>query len=106
LPEQAKPGPMPADNRLRLDDHQGVQNTGCKPIKAGENEPVEIAENKNIKETEMRRSGVLITTAALVAALVVGVKLPKKGTAGAEKLRRVGSAEAVCELNVTGGPEA
>jgi hypothetical protein len=24
-PEQAKPGPMPADDRLRLDDHQGVQ---------------------------------------------------------------------------------
>src|SRR5262249_8356726 len=27
-PEQAKPGPMPADNRLRLDDHQGAQNVG------------------------------------------------------------------------------
>jgi hypothetical protein len=36
---------MPADNRLRLDDHH-VQNAGCKPIKARENEPVEIAENK------------------------------------------------------------
>jgi len=35
----------------------------------------------------MRRSGVLITTAALVAALVVGEKLPKKGTPGAGKLR-------------------
>jgi hypothetical protein len=54
----------------------------------------------------MRRSGVLITTAAPVAGLVGEVKLPKKGTAGAGKLRRVGSAEAVCELNVTGGPEA
>jgi hypothetical protein len=31
-PEQAKPGPMPADDRLRLDDRQGVQNTGCKPM--------------------------------------------------------------------------
>ena len=45
-PEQAKPGPVPADDRLRLDDQQGVQNAGCKPIKARENEPVEIAENK------------------------------------------------------------
>src|SRR5262249_19544086 len=41
-----KPGPMPADDGLRLDDHQGVQNAGCKPIKAPENEQVEIAENK------------------------------------------------------------
>src|SRR5262245_34598337 len=32
-PEQAKPGPMPADDRLRLDDHQGVQNAGYKTDK-------------------------------------------------------------------------
>ena len=44
-PEQAKPGPVPADHRLWFDDHH-VQNAGCKPIKARENEPVEIAENK------------------------------------------------------------
>jgi hypothetical protein len=37
---------MPADDRLRLDDHQGVQNAGYKPIEAGENEPVKIAEDK------------------------------------------------------------
>jgi hypothetical protein len=40
---------MPADDRLRLDDHQGVQNAGYKPIKARENEPVEIAENKPLR---------------------------------------------------------
>jgi hypothetical protein len=34
---------------LRLDDHQGVQNAGFKPIKARENEPVEIAENKPLR---------------------------------------------------------
>src|ERR1700741_2230022 len=44
-PEQAKPGPVPADNRLRLDDRQGVQNVGRDPIEARKNEPVEIAEN-------------------------------------------------------------
>jgi hypothetical protein len=32
-PEQAKPNTAPADHRLRLDDQQGVQNAGCKPIK-------------------------------------------------------------------------
>jgi hypothetical protein len=48
-PEQAKPGPVPADNGLRLDTHQAVQNAGCKPIKARENEPVEIAENKPLR---------------------------------------------------------
>ena len=45
-PEQAKPGPMPTDDRLRLDDYQGVQNVGCDPIKARKNEAIEIAENK------------------------------------------------------------
>jgi hypothetical protein len=45
-PEQAKPGPMPVDNRLRLDDHQGVQNVGCDPIEASKNEAIKIAENK------------------------------------------------------------
>jgi hypothetical protein len=45
-PEPAKPGPMPADDRLRLDDHRGVQNAGCKPIEARKNEPIKIAENK------------------------------------------------------------
>ena len=29
-PEQAEPRAMPADNRLRFDDHQAVQNAGCK----------------------------------------------------------------------------
>jgi hypothetical protein len=45
-PEQAKPGPVPADNRLRFDDHQGVQNVGCDPIEARKNEAIKIAENK------------------------------------------------------------
>ena len=44
-PEQAKPGPVPADNRLWFDDHQGVQNVGRDPIEARKNEAVEIAEN-------------------------------------------------------------
>src|SRR5215467_11904205 len=43
---QAKPGPMPADDRLRLDDHQGVQDAGCKPIKARKYESIGIAKNK------------------------------------------------------------
>src|ERR1700758_4946178 len=47
--EQAKTGPMPADDRLRLDDQQGVQNAGCKPIKSRENEPVELAEQKPLR---------------------------------------------------------
>jgi hypothetical protein len=37
---------MPTNNRLRLDDHQGVQNARCKPIEARKNEPIKIAENK------------------------------------------------------------
>ena len=45
-PEQTKPGPMPADNSLWFDDHQGVQNVGCDPIKARKNEAIKIAENK------------------------------------------------------------
>src|SRR5262249_24435542 len=39
-PEQAKTSAMPADDRLRFDDHQGV---GCDPIEARKNEAIEIA---------------------------------------------------------------
>jgi hypothetical protein len=35
-PEQAKTGTMPTDNRLRLDDHQGIHNARRDPIEAGE----------------------------------------------------------------------
>src|ERR1700740_2813776 len=45
-PEQAKPGPVPADNRLRFDDHQGVRNAGCDPIEAPQKQTDEIAEKK------------------------------------------------------------
>ncbi len=48
-PEQAKPSTVPVDDRLRLDDQQGIQNAGGKLIKACENEPVEIAENKPLR---------------------------------------------------------
>jgi hypothetical protein len=37
---------VPADNRLRIDDYQSVQNARCKPIKARKNEAIKIAENK------------------------------------------------------------
>jgi hypothetical protein len=45
-PDRAKPGPMPADDRFRLNDHQGVQNVGCDPIEARKNEAIKIAESK------------------------------------------------------------
>ena len=56
-PEQAKPGPVPADNRLRFDDHQGVQNVGCDPIEARQNEAIKIVEDKPL----WRFSGQLYT---------------------------------------------
>jgi hypothetical protein len=34
---------MPADDRLRFDDHQGIQNVRRHPIEAGKNEPIEFA---------------------------------------------------------------
>jgi hypothetical protein len=37
---------MPADNRLRLDDHQGIQNARCNPVEGRKNEAIEIAKNK------------------------------------------------------------
>jgi hypothetical protein len=45
-PEQAKPSVMPTDNRLRLHDHQGINNARRNPIEAGKNQTVKIAENK------------------------------------------------------------
>src|SRR5450631_2028858 len=47
-PKQAKTGAMPADNRLRLDDHQGIQNVRHNPIEAGKNEPIESCEGDSL----------------------------------------------------------
>ena len=48
-PEQAKTRTMPADDRLRFDDHQGVQNARRNPIEAGKNEAIEVAEGKSLR---------------------------------------------------------
>jgi hypothetical protein len=41
--EQAKTSAMPADDRLRLYDHQGIHNAWQNPIEAGKNETIEKA---------------------------------------------------------------
>ena len=48
-PEQAKTGTMPTDNRLRLNDHQGLHNARRKPIEAGKNQTIEIAESEPLR---------------------------------------------------------
>ena len=48
-PEQAEPGTMPSNNRLRLDDHQGIQNVRCNPIEAGKDEPIESVEGESLR---------------------------------------------------------
>ena len=48
-PEQAEPGTMPPNNRLRLDDHQGIQNVRCNPIEAGKDEPIESVEGESLR---------------------------------------------------------
>ena len=48
-PEQAKPGTMPTDNRLRLNDHQGIHNARRNPIEAGKNQTIEIAESEPLR---------------------------------------------------------
>ena len=45
-PEQAKTRAMPTDNRLRLQDHQGIRNARRNPIEAGKNQTIEIAEGE------------------------------------------------------------
>src|ERR1700731_1586261 len=40
---------MPADDRLRFDDHQGVQNARRNPIEAGKNEAIEVAEGESLR---------------------------------------------------------
>ena len=47
-PEQTKPGTMPTDDRLRLDNHQAIQNARHNPIETGKNEPIEIAEGESL----------------------------------------------------------
>ena len=48
-PEQAKPGSMPADDRLRLDDHQGVQNTRRESIETGKDKTIESVEGNPLR---------------------------------------------------------
>ena len=48
-PEQAKSGTMPADDRLRFDDHQGMQNVRHNPIEAGKNEAIEVADGESLR---------------------------------------------------------
>ncbi len=48
-PEQAKTGAMPADNRLRLYDNQGIHNAWRNPIKAGKNETIESGEGNSLR---------------------------------------------------------
>ena len=40
---------MPTDNRLRLDDHQGIHNARRDPIEAGKNQTVEITESEALR---------------------------------------------------------
>ncbi len=45
-PEQAKPGAMPTDHSLRLNDYQGIHHAWRNPIEAGKNQTVEIAKGQ------------------------------------------------------------
>jgi hypothetical protein len=45
-PEGTKTSTMPADNRLRLDDHQGIHNAQLQSCRGRKNEAIEIAKNE------------------------------------------------------------
>src|SRR5204863_4090707 len=45
-PERAEARSMPADNGLRLDDRDGIQDAWCDPIQADEDQTIEIAEDR------------------------------------------------------------
>ena len=45
-PEGAKACPMPPDNRFRLHDRDGVQNTRRDPIQADEDHTIEVTEDR------------------------------------------------------------
>jgi len=48
-PEHAKTGTMPADNRLRLDNNQGIHNERRNPIEAGKDQTIEITESEPLQ---------------------------------------------------------
>ena len=48
-PEQTKTSTMPTDDGLRLHDHQGIHNARRKPIEAGKNQTIEIAESEPLR---------------------------------------------------------
>ena len=45
-PEAAESGTMPPDNRFRLHDRDGVQNTRRDPIQADEDHTIEVTEDR------------------------------------------------------------
>src|SRR3954465_6252930 len=52
-PEQAKTSTMPAQNRLRLDNPEGIQNTRRNPIQADENQTIEGAQDRPLRRTSV-----------------------------------------------------
>jgi hypothetical protein len=66
-PEQTKTGTMPTDNRLRLDDHQGIHNARRDPIEAGKNQTVEITESEAVCAENLIRLGGVRESAILAA---------------------------------------
>src|SRR3954471_24779675 len=53
-PEQAKTSAMPAQNRLRLDDREGIQNTRRDPIQADENQAIEGAQDRPLRRRSVQ----------------------------------------------------
>src|SRR3954451_19822018 len=53
-PEHAKTSAMPAQNRLRLDDREGIQNTRRDPIQAYENQAIEAAQDRPLRRPSVQ----------------------------------------------------
>jgi hypothetical protein len=47
---------MPANDRLRLDDRQGIQNTRREPIETGKNKTIESVEDKPLRRFPLQHT--------------------------------------------------
>src|SRR3954453_6998152 len=53
-PEHAKTSAMPAQNRLRLDDREGIQNMRRDPIQTDENQAIEGAQDRSLRRPSVQ----------------------------------------------------
>jgi hypothetical protein len=67
------------DNRLRLHDHQGIHNARRKPIEAGKNQTIEIAESEPLITAYFELTFSTVEPRILTPLIFVRIQVPQPG---------------------------